>query len=689
MRLNFKGFLQIIFNFLNFFKGRGFMFKSSNEKDIYPHPQYRKLRAFAFDPILSQRIGTQKINEIVIKLPWKKDLNVGPIDDYLEVIDFDPASQAFYSPVDLNNSLLLAQDGLAPSEGTPQFHQQMVYAVARNTIRHFEKALGRRALWSPRYIDKPDKLNEEFVERLRIYPHAFRQANAFYSPDKKALLFGYFPASKSDPGENLPGSMVFTCLSHDIVAHETSHALLDGLHRNFIEPSNIDVWALHEAFADIVALFQHFTYPAVLRDQIAKTRGDLEKQSLLGELAFQFGQAIGHYGALRSAIGKYDEDTGKWIPNDPDPTEIDRVGEPHARGAILVAAVFDAFLIIYKRRINDLIRIATSGTGVLQPGDIHPDLVERLSQEASKTAGHILNICIRALDYCPPVDVDFGDYLRALITADSDLVSDDHYNYRLSFIEAFRHRGIYPHDVRNLSEESLSWKGPSDQEQKIFDGIFGKENLKTLFSAADKNINRKQIHEQSIKSRQKLSDLLRAQPSKKIAEAFHIILEFKDNNISLCTDNEGNIDFEVHSVRPTRRVTADGDIQTDVIIEITQCRKGYFEESIQEDVDRGRYQKKGSLPPDFYVKGGCTLIVDQRTAQVRYCVYKNVMSQNRLNRIRKYLSGFSSPTLATTYFGSRRKETLKELTSPKRGSQNYLSNEPFKLLHRINVDKEE
>ena len=136
----------------------------------------------------------------------------------------------------------------------------MVYAVAMSTIRNFERALGRRALWSPRLGRGPREahVRREFVQRLRIYPHALREANAYYSPEKKALLFGYFPAP-AGPEANLPGGTVFTCLSHDIIAHESTHALLDGMHRHFIEPSNPDVLAFHEAFADIVALFQHFS----------------------------------------------------------------------------------------------------------------------------------------------------------------------------------------------------------------------------------------------------------------------------------------------------------------------------------------------------------------------------------------------------------------------------------------------
>ena len=79
---------------------------------------------------------------------WERDLKPGPLGEYLEVVDVDPASNACYAPVDLNDPKLLAESGLAPSESNPQFHQQMAYAVAMRTIERFERALGRKALWA-------------------------------------------------------------------------------------------------------------------------------------------------------------------------------------------------------------------------------------------------------------------------------------------------------------------------------------------------------------------------------------------------------------------------------------------------------------------------------------------------------------------------------------------------------------
>jgi hypothetical protein len=622
-------------------------------------PTSRSLRVYAFDPSFNWQLDTAVINQMTLQVPWE-DLDPGPAGEYLEVVDVDPASDCCYAPVDLDDPHLLAMDGLDPAEGDPQFHQQMVYAVAMTTIRNFERALGRRVFWS----GAGEEQGYAFVRRLRIYPHALREANAFYSQRKKALLFGYFPASTTDPGHNLPGGTVFACLSHDIIAHETTHALLDGLHRRFIEPSNGDTLALHEAFADVVALFQHFSFPEVLRHQIAGTRGDLASQNLLAALAHQFGQAIGSYGALRDALGTIDPQTRKWRPKEPDPADVQTTHEAHARGAILVAAVFDAFLAIYKSRIADLLRIATGGTGVLPQGALHPDLVERMAREAAVTAGHVLDMCIRALDYCPPVDVDFGDYLRALVTADRDLVPDDDRRYRIAVIEAFRRRGIYPRGVRSLSAESLCWSGPAAEDLPLFQRLLpGVDVLRQVRPDWSLTSDREEAWKATRTAAVQVHDWLIGD-GRPLGRCLGLALE-KDAPRSIDRGRKDGLPkVEVHSVRPARRVGPDGDSRVDLVVEITQKRRGYLDPEVQARVDKGRMRPP---EPDFWFRGGCTLLVDLETREVRYSIGKGIASDSRLDRHRRYLEGDSDGSLAATYFGDPKTRDDAE---------------PFALLHR-------
>jgi hypothetical protein len=597
-------------------------------------------------------LDTAPVSETMFKVPWEH-VEPGPIGEYLEVIDVDPASGYFYEPVNLNDLTVLAQDGLTPSEGTPQFHQQMVYAVASLTIRNFERALGRKSLWRPGPPPATDpKSDANFVQRLRVYPHALRESNAYYSPDKIALLFGYFRATEDDPGDHVPGGMVFTCLSHDIVAHETTHALLDGMHRKFMNATNPDVLAFHEGFADIVALLQHFTFAEVLRHQIARSGGDLRShETLLGQLAGEFGRATGLRGALRDAIGKTDPATGAWIRQTPDPSEYEQKTEPHERGAILVAAVFDAFLGIYAIRTADLLRLATGGSGILGPGALHPDLVGRLSAEAAKSAQHVLTMCIRALDYCPPVDITFGEFLRALITADTDAVSDDDMHYRVAFVEAFRKRGIYPRDLRTLSPDSLLWRTPDTDEVRPS-------------AALEKGLDR--LHDyvpQSLFARatdgtpapRELIFLLQ----RKMRLDLHQWLEQH-----LSSDPDGANDarflgidpgqkFEVHTARFALRPTPDGDLDAQFLMGVLQTT------TIPSDPSM-----PGSAPMPF--EGGSTVIADLRRLKIRYCVRKNISSVTRKARQQSFGVGRADSPRAT-YFSTV--ATLEPFAAMHRGME--------------------
>jgi hypothetical protein len=400
-------------------------------------PARRPLRIYSFDPMLANTLERVGPGVVTVDIPWEP-LAAGPTGARIIVTDYDSGRRigekptpGYYQPIELDRTRIAIQAGLPPSETDPRFAQQMVYAVAMRTLEAFDKALGRRV--------------RPLSGRLRLYPHAFRGENAFYDPTLKSVLFGYFQADLQSPGKNLPGQFVYTSLSGDICAHEVTHALVHKIRPGLLDQTNHDVAAFHEAIADIVAIFLHFTLPAVVEDTIAAARSDLGDETPLNDLAGQFGYATGRGRALRSAL------------DNPDPTRYQREFEPHARGAILVAAVFDAFKTVYNRRIADLLRLATGGSGVLAPGSLPPDLVSRVAKEAIRTADQVLTVCIRSFDFLPPRDVTFSDFLRAMVTSDRALYPTDGGGLRTAFIDAFRRRGIYPEGVHSLGEEALVW----------------------------------------------------------------------------------------------------------------------------------------------------------------------------------------------------------------------------------------
>src|SRR4029079_5353961 len=142
----------------------------------------------------------------------------------------------------------------------PHFHQQNVYAIVMKTLARFEFALGRRLSWGfPGH-------------QINVAPHAFADANAFYSKRDQALVFGYFVG--------LSGEIVYSCLSHDVVAHETTHALLDGLRNRYTDPSSPEQAGFHEGFADVVALLSVFSLKDVrgtlLRPEFPQAKTSLE-----------------------------------------------------------------------------------------------------------------------------------------------------------------------------------------------------------------------------------------------------------------------------------------------------------------------------------------------------------------------------------------------------------------------------
>ncbi|HSS49201.1 MAG TPA: hypothetical protein VLX28_09650 [Thermoanaerobaculia bacterium] len=402
----------------------------------------RKMLIVAQDPAVHDAKGNLLVTEV--KIP-EEGLSPGPSGYRVHVIDYDASTRTLYKPAELDRIVRGVRKPLFSTAGEVdiedrRFHAQNVYAIVMRTLYRFESAFGRRVGWGFRGA----------AHVLKVAPHAFADSNAFYSEADEALLFGYFQGR---------AGLIYSCLSHDVIAHEATHALLGGLRGRFSNPSSPDQAAFHEGFADTVALLSMFS----LRDMVkavldrsfaglAPEEGDSNliheryltseslSQSLLLGLAKQMGQEMSRIRgqALRqSAMLK------------PSPRYLmeEEFQEPHRRGEIFVAAVINAFLHVLTKRLGSL--------GKFQGEFLNRD---RAAEEAADAADYLLTVVIRALDYTPPVHLEFGDYLSALLTADHEIRPDDSkYQYRRALLDSFRSYGIKP---TSRSSDGL-WLPPS------------------------------------------------------------------------------------------------------------------------------------------------------------------------------------------------------------------------------------
>ncbi|MCB9725553.1 MAG: hypothetical protein H6748_16010 [Spirochaetaceae bacterium] len=369
----------------------------------------------------------------------------GPRGSRVHVIDYDASTSTLYQPYEYPKDDPERDPFEKASTKTvlrdPGFHAQNAYAIVMKMLARFEFALGRGVAWG------------FGGHQIKVAPHAFADANAFYSRDDEALCFGYFPARD--------GGTIFTCLSHDVVAHEATHALLDGIRASFIEPSSPDQAAFHEGFSDLCALLSVFS----MRDVVAKlldhglstsganedrasglvskkalTRARLKKWVLLG-LAEDMGSELSRIrgSALRRSLDL--EPSGKYLDDD-------EFQHPHRRGEILVAAVLQSFLDTWLERIRVL--------AVHRGGWVDR---ERVVEEASEIAEYLLTMLIRALDYAPPIHINFGDFLSAVLTADHEIRPDDQkYGFRERLRESFSAFGIEPGSDGKGRPEAGLWR---------------------------------------------------------------------------------------------------------------------------------------------------------------------------------------------------------------------------------------
>jgi hypothetical protein len=522
-----------------------------------PIPRTRQLTVIAQDP--SVRAGG-KVLRAKVAVP-AEELRPGPWGYRAQVLDYDVSTDTFYKPREEGldgDPYAAADDAVLLSD--PAFHSQNVYALVMRTLARFEHALGRRVSWGFQ------------GHQIHIVPHAFADANAFYSRDDHALLFGYFPGRKGD--------MVFTCLSHDVIVHETTHALLDGLRARYDDPSSPDQAAFHEGFADVVALLSVFSLPRVAEKVIdltlqpvgraliaaAAVLPDRLRLSGLFGLADEMGREMGlvRGDALRRSV--------ELIPS-PDyyrsRGQFEEFEEPHRRGEVLVAAMMNAFVEVWSYRLSAL--------GQIQGGFLD---LGRVVEEGADIADTLLTASIRALDYAPPVDLQFGDFLSALLTADAEARPDDvRYELRRILLQSFRAYGIEP---------------ASD------------EGGQGLWKPAPPNLRYERTH----------FDAMKRDPD----EVFRFVWENR-KALRLCDEAF----TRVISLRPCMRAAPDGFILHETVAELMQIL-----EVRAGELGAYRIQKPEGMPDSQEVRlyGGGALIFDEY-GHLKFYVHNNVLRAKR------------------------------------------------------------
>ncbi len=119
--------------------------------------------------------------------------------------------------------------------------------------------------------------------------------------------------------------------------------------------------------------------------------------------------------------------------------------------------------------------------------------------------------------------------------------------------------------------------------------------------------------------------------------------------------------FEVHSARIARRVGPEGQETHQLIIQITQKRRGFDDPADQEKADAGNIALL-TRDPDFWFRGGATIHIDLRDGKLIRIIRKNVCDNKRLAVQRAFRTG----------------QTLG--LAP--GLYSHANCEPFAFLHR-------
>ncbi len=304
------------------------------------------------------------------------------------------------------------------------FVQQSVFATVYHTLQFFEELLGHPVEWA---FGRP---------QLLVVPRAGEMKNAFYERESGSLqFFEYGTVSRSEHTPARNGS-ILTALSHDIVVHETTHAILDGLAPDLYDAISPESLALHESIADLVAIFLTLLDDVIVWSILNITSTALDTFEVLGRVAEEFGHDVRlgeNVDFLRSADNRYG------LPGTERGSDVEAVNyySPHDCSQVLTGAVFQAFR-----------RHAESLSG---------DTAKKIRRAARDTC----RLIFPALDLLPPGEAGFADFGRCVVAQAS--ISGRGAKLARWLCEELQSRGINVQYTENEAPSGLHIIGRIDQ----------------------------------------------------------------------------------------------------------------------------------------------------------------------------------------------------------------------------------
>jgi hypothetical protein len=334
-------------------------------------------------------------------------LLAGPIGERMAVFDYNVDRDVVFPPATPR------KDGSFPEYelNDMRFHQLNTYAIAARATELVEFELGRPLRWGFE------------GSRLLVVPHAGILENAFYSAESHSLQLYSFM------GNGRHRRAYHTALAHDIVSHETGHAILDAVRPRYYEPFEPETSALHEAVGDLCAIFAALSHEQI-RHRVA---GSLDRLNLLSEIAEGFEEAGARgWGSIRSLV-------------DAKPSDWKDTIEPH-----------------------DL-SLKLSSTIYLALRKLHRTLMQRGQSKvhALETARTVIQrMAVRALDFLPPADCTLAEYAEAMLAADRATHLNDDEGYRAIVHGVLAGRGLVSRRQEAIDETRWlqyppSWPRPS------------------------------------------------------------------------------------------------------------------------------------------------------------------------------------------------------------------------------------